>query len=153
MHGRFNMYHRGKSNTFNITWLQEPTAYGIKVAGSLGHGAIYLLGDENGVTYKDNDGNVDTAPTPESLLQVYTGLDLPVSNLHYWLLTRPAPAVPQDVMLNPRGYVVEMQQDLWQITYQNYRKFGDIYLPTRILLKHPDDLRITLSVHDWDIPA
>ncbi len=152
MQGRINIYHRGRSDTLTVTWLEEPTAYGIKLTGPLGYNAVFLLGDENGVTYKDSHGIVDTAPTPESLMQVYTGYDLPISNLRYWVLGQPVPNQAPEIKLNPQGFVIEMQQCGWHVTYQHYRQYGEYFLPTKVLLKHPDDFRVTISIHDWDMP-
>lgn len=151
MHGRMNIQHKGRSDTASIVWLQERTGYGIKLTGPLGQGAVYLLGDKSGVTYKDSEGNTDAAPTPESLLQSHTGYVLPISNLMYWVIGRPVPGMPLELTLNPQGYAIEMQQDEWHIVYQYYRPYGEYTLPTRILLEHPE-FRINLSIHDWYIP-
>ncbi len=148
LHGRVNIRYQGQSNTANIAWVQKRTGYGIKLTGPLGNGAVYLLGDKNGVTYKDSQGRVDSAPTPESLLQSHTGYVLPVSYLQYWVLGRPVPGLTKDLTLNPQGYPIEMKQDIWHITYQYYEPYGAYTLPTKLIITHPD-LKLTLIVDRW----
>lgn len=148
--GRFAVREDRNSSSASITWLQHQGDYGIKIAGPLNAGSVFLIGNPQGITYKDSDGNQDSSPSPEALLQAHTGYILPVSSLRYWVRGMPDPSMDYSVLLNEQGYPTHLRQQNWEITFQYFRDVGNYVLPRKVIMQNPD-LKITLSIHDWAV--
>lgn len=150
MSGRFAIHYERGGDTLNVDWIQYYREYGIKLSGPMNMGAAYLIGDKNGVTYKDGKGHEDHAPSPEAILQAYTGYLLPLSSLRYWLLGMPDPTMINDVTLNPQGYPTQMRQGPWTVDFGYFRSVGEYMLPHRLTMHH-QDFSITLNISDWEL--
>lgn len=150
MSGRFAIHYERGGDALNVDWIQYYRDYGVKLTGPMNIGAAYLVGNKDGVTYRDGKGNVDHAPSPEAILQAHTGYLLPISSLRFWLIGMPDPAMINDVTLNPQGYPIQMRQGPWTIEYGYFRPVGDYLLPHRLNMKHRD-FSITLNIYDWEL--
>lgn len=148
--GRLAFHYERGGDTLNIDWIQFYDDFGVKLSGPLNVGAAYLIGGDNGVTYKDGKGNEDHAPSAEAILQAYTGYLLPISSLRFWVIGRPDPAMLDDETLSPQGYPIQMRQGAWTIDYGYFHPVGEFVLPSKLTLHHPD-FSVTLSIHQWEL--
>ena len=87
--------------------------------------------------------------TPDAVRR-NTGWDLPIQALPYWLKGLPAPEIEVQTMeLDPaRDLLQKLQQDEWQVLYQDYQDFHGYTLPTRLRIQR-GDTAVKIILRDW----
>ena len=139
------------SGTLAVDWRQVGEAYRIELRAPLGAGSVRLSGDQAGVLLQTSDGEEAFARTPGGLLQAYTGYQLPVEALRYWLLGVPVPDYAADQRFGDEGLLDELEQLGWQIDYRGYGQYGELALPTKIFLRNEDGIDVRVVVQRWEL--
>ena len=75
-------------------------------------------------------------------------LDLPVSNLLWWIRGLPAPESRSRITLDSESHLAQLEQDGWKVEYQRYVEQNGYALPERLKL-YGQDLEVTLVIKDW----
>lgn len=149
--GKLGIRSEQNSGSGTLFWLQRQSYYDIRIAGPLGQGASRLTGRSGPggqVTLEvANQGRYE-ADSPERLLLEQTGLNLPVSNLLWWVRGLPVPDSRSDIELDPQGRLLTLAQDGWQLEYDRYATHNGYDLPERIKLQGYD-MDITLVIKSW----
>lgn len=148
--GRFALRHQNQSGSASIRWLNNNNSYAIKIAGPMSQGTMVIASNGEYVVLTDQKGNKNTAPTPEALLNQYTQMDMPVSNLQYWLVGKPVPNTPAETQLNSKGLLKELKQQDWTVRYTQYTKVGKLYMPKKMIIENPD-VKMTFSIQKWNV--
>lgn len=136
------------SGSATLFWLQRQDYYDIRLAGPLGGGAARLTGRPGDILLEVANRGRYQADSPETLLREQLRLDLPVSNLLWWIRGLPAPGSKSRITLDGASHLARLEQDGWQVQYQRYTEQNGYALPERLKL-HGQDLEITLVIKDW----
>ena len=85
----------------------------------------------------------------QSLVREKLGFDLPVENLHYWLLGVPNPASTFDLTRNDQDRAKTLNQAGWNISYDRYMPADGDTLPARMVLT-AGDVRVRIVIDHWN---
>lgn len=141
---------KNDNNTANMKWQQSHSNYNISLFGPLGANSVKLAGRPGKVSMETSDGKKSNASSPESLLAQKTGLQIPVSNLYYWIRGLPVPGSNSQKSYDQYNHLTQLVQQGWTVRYLDYRAVKDIDLPTKIFLSDPT-LSVKIVVSDWNI--
>lgn len=146
--GRVSLTQGAQGWHAGLDWQTSNDRYRLQVSGPLGQGALLLTGNSDGVTLVDSEGRIYTAPDAESLLQQATGWQLPVSGLKYWVRGLAAPESAARATHDDQGYLTELMQSGWTITYQRYHDVSGSAWPAKLRLER-GDLAVRLVIDQW----
>jgi outer membrane lipoprotein LolB len=136
------------SGSATLFWLQRQDYYDIRLSGPLGGGAARLTGRPGDILLEVANRGRYQAASPEALLREQLRLDLPVSNLLWWIRGLPAPDSRSRLTLDGNSHLARLEQDGWQVEYQRYAQQNGYALPERLKL-YGQDLEVTLVIKDW----
>ncbi|MEO7207940.1 MAG: lipoprotein insertase outer membrane protein LolB [Steroidobacteraceae bacterium] len=130
-----------------LTWGQTDTGAEVHLAGPFGIGALALKQTPQGLS-------LNGAPPSDavvSLVQEKLGFDLPIENLHYWLLGVPNPGSTFDLSRNDQDRAKVLSQAGWNIAYDRYMPVAGDLLPARLVLT-AGDVRVRIIIDHWNWP-
>ena len=78
------------------------------------------------------------------------GFDPPLQSLRYWVLGVNDPAMGAERSLDGEHRLVRLQQDGWQVAYDEYMAVQRRWLPRRLTLTH-QQLRLRLVINVWQL--
>ncbi|MGA4448232.1 lipoprotein insertase outer membrane protein LolB [Ectopseudomonas chengduensis] len=136
------------SGSATLFWLQRQDYYDIRLSGPLGGAAARLTGRPGDILLEVSNRGRFRAESPEALLQEQLRLDLPVSNLLWWIRGLPAPESRSRITLDGQSRLAQLEQDGWKVEYQRYTEQNGYALPERMKL-YGQDLEVTLVIKDW----
>ena len=136
------------SGSATLFWLQRQDYYDIRLSGPLGGGAARLTGRPGDILLEVSNRGRFRAESPEALLQEQLRLDLPVSNLLWWIRGLPAPGSRSQLTLDSDSRLAALQQDGWQLQFLDYRDQHGFSLPQRLKAQR-GELQIILVIKDW----
>ena len=136
------------SGSATLFWLQRQDYYDIRLSGPLGGGAARLTGRPGDILLEVANRGRYQAESPEALLREQLRLELPVSNLLWWIRGLPAPDSRSRLTLDGDSHLARLEQDGWQVEYQRYAQQSGYALPERLKL-YGQDLEVTLVIKDW----
>lgn len=136
------------SGSATLFWLQRQDYYDIRLSGPLGGGAARLTGRPGDILLEVANRGRYHAESPEALLREQLRLDLPVSNLLWWIRGLPAPQSRSRITLDGQSHLAQLEQDGWKVEYQRYTEQNGYALPERMKL-YGQDLEVTLVIKDW----
>jgi outer membrane lipoprotein LolB len=131
-------------------WAQQDAGYRIDLIGPLGQGRVRVEGDEQTVRIQTADGQTQTAPNPDALLEQAVGARLPVNGLRYWIRGLPEPGAAPTLQVDADGRLIRLEQNGWTIEYPAYVYAAplSLELPERIVARR-QDLSVKLIIEDW----
>ena len=151
LQGRVNARYQEESHTPRIRWQQNQENYAIRLWGTFNAGATNIQGRPGFVTFEQGS-EVRTASRPEDLILEHLGYELPVSQLEYWIKGVPTPEVQHEMQLGEFNEVLSLEQSGWQISYRDYRLYGDYSLPRRIeMSRDENNISLTFFGLNWSI--
>jgi outer membrane lipoprotein LolB len=136
------------SGSATLFWLQRQDYYDIRLSGPLGGGAARLTGRPGDILLEVSNRGRYRAESPEDLLREQLRLNLPVSNLLWWIRGLPAPDSRSRITLDAESHLAQLEQDGWKVDYQRYTEQNGYALPERIKL-YGQNLEVTLVIKDW----
>lgn len=148
INGKIGIRAPSDSGSATLFWLQRQDYYDIRLSGPLGGGAARLTGRPGDILLEVANRGRFRAESPEALLQEQLRLELPVSNLLWWIRGLPAPDSRSRISLDSDSRLARLEQDGWQVDYLRYTEQNGHTLPERLKLKGAD-LEITLVLKDW----
>lgn len=128
-----------------LNWRQTDHAAEVHLSGPFGIGALVLKQTPEGVS-------LNGAPPSDAVLasvQEKLGFDLPIENLHYWLLGVPNPDSPFELSRNDQDRAKVLSQAGWSIAYDRYLPVADDLLPARLVLT-AGNVRVRIVIDHWD---
>ncbi|HET8700911.1 MAG TPA: lipoprotein insertase outer membrane protein LolB [Nitrococcus sp.] len=140
------------SGSVTVHWRQQGAHYSIGLIAPLGAGSVRLIGDTQRVWLQTSRGESAVAGSARDLLNRYTGYDLPVASLHYWLRGILAPGPVQVQELDPKGRLAFLMQQGWRIRFREYERFSGVELPTALDLQR-DQVEVRLVIWHWGFSA
>jgi len=131
-----------------LNWKQQAKNYVIYLSGPLGIGTVHIYGKPGKFILQNAKGKQFVAKTPEQLVKQQLGWKLPISNLYYWIRGIPVPRVVATGYFDDCHRLTELNQQGWQIYYQNYTRVANLDLPNTIILRYPN-LSVKIIVNRW----
>jgi len=149
--GRIAISTDSENWTASVYWQQQDSAYQLRLNMPLGQGALLLEGDEKGVIMRTADKKTYKAANADALMSDVLKLDLPVTNLRFWIRGLPAPhSAPDRYLLNDKKQLRHLQQEGWFITYLHYVNVEGIVLPKKMFLEN-QSIKVKIAILEWEI--
>ena len=130
-----------------LNWRQADDSAEVHLAGPFGIGAVVLKQTPAGLSYNG-------APPSDAVLaqvQEKLGFDLPIEDLHYWLLGVPNPGSTFELQRNDQDRAKSMSQAGWSVDYDRYLPVSGDLLPAHVVLTR-GDVRVRIVIDHWDWP-
>lgn len=148
--GKLGLRMNGKGQSASFSWINEGPDYHVRLSGPFGQGKVSLEKEAGWVTLKSDEHN-GSAASPEQLMQEALGWSLPISELVHWIKGLPSPDSPvAEARETETGNFEFLQQQGWQIRYDDYRLENGIPLPRKIVASR-ENIRLVLAIKRWDI--
>jgi outer membrane lipoprotein LolB len=128
-----------------LTWRQTDNSAEVHLAGPFGIGALVLKQTPEGLSLN----GAPPSDAVQSLVREKLGFDLPIENLHYWLLGVPNPASTFDLARNDQDRAKALSQAGWTISYDRYMPVAGDMLPARLVLT-AGDVRVRIAIDHWN---
>ena len=146
--GRMGISTPEQSGSGGFVWEQDHQTSQIQLRGPVGVGSLSVSIEGALLRLVARDGTYYDADVAIQQMQNQLGTELPVTQLRFWLIGMPAPGIHQwqDVEQN------QLEQDGWQISYQQWAQRADLRLPLRLVLTR-DEVRIVLVIQTWRLSA
>lgn len=155
LRGRLAVRADDQGGQATLVWRRDGSHHDIRLGGPLGRGMLQLTQDESGAQLQDAEQRIVRAPSAEELLFRYSGWDLPVENLNYWVRGLPVPDVAMEWELNDNGFLKTLRQETWEVQYQEYVLVDGRNLPRRLSLSNPRKtagqpaMQVRLVIERW----
>jgi outer membrane lipoprotein LolB len=130
-------------------WEQRHRQTRLRLSGPVGLNSTTIISDGQRLELQRGDEPArswDISST--DAIAANTGWDLPLQALPYWIKGLPAPAGEVENLLLQQDQAQGFTQDGWQVEYQEYRQFGELALPTRLLISR-GETRVRLILRNW----
>jgi outer membrane lipoprotein LolB len=90
------------------------------------------------------------AQNVEEVTRRMLGYPLPLEGMPWWVIGQSWPSSPVNIVKDAAGRVSSLSQDNWLITYGQWQKINNLWLPKSISLTQ-EDIRIRIHVDKWHI--
>lgn len=132
-----------------VIWQQQKREFQI-VFNSAAGGVMRLSGDHKQVLLETAEKESFTAENADKLIAQVLDVQLPVQNLYYWIRGLPAKSKIELYSLNKDGSLQSLEQENWQIQFLSYTDLGELLLPERLYLQHPD-YKVRIAINRWEL--
>jgi len=155
--GGLNIRQGRQSDSMNLNWAQDQTAFSIQLSGTLGMGAVRIQGDENQVLFEKAGEEPRSLPSLEALGREFMDYDFPAAYLTWWVRGLPVPGLPAQSTLNQQNFLQSLVQNspdgqAYELTFDRYSVVEGMALPTRITLQS-QGVSLRFRVDNWLFPA
>ena len=147
--GAIAVNNNGKGWNASLNWTQKgPNNYSIRLSGPLGGKTVLISKQESNVTYQE-DNRIIKANSEEELLKKKANINLPVSNLYYWVRGIPAPGVVDSSKKDGSDNYEIIKQNGFTIVYSQYTTNSNgVMLPRKIKITK-QNLTIKVVIKSW----
>lgn len=121
LESKIAIQHAGKGHSGRLQWQHAPASDHIQVLSPLGQVVAEIDRTPLSATLIDQQQKRHTADTVEQLTERTLGWFLPLSSLPFWVLGLAQPEHPSQPTYDAEGRLVQLIQDGWLITFQDYR--------------------------------
>lgn len=135
LRGRLAVRVDDRGGQATLSWQRDADRHAIRLNGPFGQGAVRITHDGEGAVLQDAQGRTLTAANAEQLVALYTGWQLPLASLEWWLLGLPVPDRAAERELDEAGRLRDLHQLDWTVHYEAYRSVSGLSLPSRITLR------------------
>jgi outer membrane lipoprotein LolB len=137
----------------SLEWRQQGPSTTLQLSGPLGVNATTVYSDGASLVIRQGEDTHTLDLSDPLEFERRTGWDLPLQALPHWLKGVPAPdlavqylEVGQDPTL-----LQTLQQDDWEVRYQQYARFELFMLPTRLTIQRASTT-LRVIIRDWELP-
>jgi outer membrane lipoprotein LolB len=140
------------NSALQFDWqLQSENDYSLRFIGPIGTGYGTLKTTPAQSVYLAPKGKTYTDSNAEALLTKVTGWQLPVNDLYYWARGLPAPgSTPSLQFDDSHSHLTGLQQDGFDVLFQNYSGVGKVDLPSKLLIQNAD-IKVKIVVTRWQL--
>ncbi len=150
--GRVAVRSGSRAWSARLDWRQRHDRFEILITAPMGQGAARLDGVPGRVVL-ELPGEVPLqAPSPEALLEAYTGMAVPLGGMRFWLVGRPDPAAPATLEWDEGGRLARLEQGGWEVRYRRYEAVEGVDLPGRVDLWN-EKVRVRVVIDGWSLPV
>jgi len=139
---------KDKTQTASMQWQQQQDQFKIEFSGPFGQQGLELTGNNKSATLNIAKEAPITGKNTSAILRKRLGWDLPVENVKYWILGLPSPLSQSKATLKNER-LTALTQDGWNVLYPKYKKFGEHFLPSKIIISK-DDTRFLIAIYKWN---
>lgn len=152
--GRVAIRQGDKGTQATLVWAQHGADARLRLSGPFGAGALRVALEGQVLSIEDSQGTRLSGPDAELALADMLGFAPPIATLRWWLLGLPAPESPALQTRDGAGRLSSLQQDGWQVEYQEYRDEslaqGRAAMPRRLRATR-DMLDLRLVIDNWTL--
>ena len=129
-----------RHETATIYWRRRGPSSRIDLFGAFGVGRVRISEDPQGaVLVKDKVDSIKGQSADEVLYRTL-GWHVPFKQMGYWLRGLPEPELPVTIILDKYGRLDKLIQSGWQVSFLQYRIYGDLELPRKLYLAADPDM-------------
>jgi outer membrane lipoprotein LolB len=147
--GKVTIQQKTQDISAELVWEQNNNTYDVHLFGPFGSNMVRIFGDlQNAslITYSENETISHNA---RYLLKEKTGLDLPVTDLYYWVRGLPAPKLHATLHFDTYNHLTSLEQDGFKIQYLNYTAVNNrVDLPSLLAITGKNT-SVRISIKDW----
>lgn len=136
-----------EAGTANLDWVQLGPHTHLEISGPLGLQATRIHSDGQHLHISRGEEETRVDLSSPGAVRAYTGWDIPVDALVWWLRGLPSPHSPARQSVD-QGLLRTLDQDGWSIRFDSYVESGDFRLPRRLDLER-GDTSARLLIRDW----
>ena len=133
-----------------VHWRQQGDDAVIDLSGPLGLGAAHIVQSGSILSVTNAQGVAYHGPPAGEQLASTLGFDPPLASLRYWVLGVSDPSPVTARVLDAQQRLVRLQQQGWQIDYEQYSQVQDQWLPHRVSITQ-GRYRLKLVVNSWQL--
>jgi outer membrane lipoprotein LolB len=152
--GRAAIRQGDKGTQATLNWSQQGADAKLRLSGPFGAGAVRVWLEGPVLSIEDSHGTRLSGPDAEEALSDLLGFAPPIATLRWWLLGLPAPDSQAVQTRDEAGRLTRLQQDGWQVEYQEYRdeplEQGLTAMPRRLRATR-DTLDLRLVIDRWTL--
>jgi outer membrane lipoprotein LolB len=149
--GRVAVNYDGRAFSSGVRWQHLAERDEIWLLTPLGQALGHIVGDADGALFTAADRSQYRAGDIGSLTRRALGWELPVERLAWWVRGEAvADGAIEDVARDPRGRLIRLRQDGWEITYAYRSPEESDSLPQRLELVR-DTHNIRLLIDNWRV--
>jgi outer membrane lipoprotein LolB len=145
LESKIAIQHAGKGHSGRLLWQHATELDQLQLLSPFGQQVAVIERTAQQASLIDQQQRTHTAPNVETLTQELLGWSLPLTGLPYWAIGLPAPDTPAQTQYAPSGYLRELVQDGWQLSYDDYRPLteaqADNQAVSNIVLPYSIDLQ------------
>jgi outer membrane lipoprotein LolB len=132
-----------------LRWTQDGRQTRMSLDGPLGAGGVQVTSDGTDLSIVTSRGEKLNSDAARAELTNRLGFDPPIASLRYWILGVPQPDQPAQEALDPQQRLATLQQNGWQIEYNDYMPVNGEWLPSRLTLQR-EGVRLRVIVDGWN---
>jgi outer membrane lipoprotein LolB len=154
--GRFELNGRLAASNGNdafsagVHWRQQGDGAVIDLSGPLGLGAAHIVQSGSSLSVTNAQGVVYRGSPAGEQVASTLGFDPPLASLRYWVLGASDPSPVTSQVLDAQQRLTRLQQQGWQIDYEQYSLVQDQWLPRRLSITQ-GHYRLKLVVNSWQL--
>lgn len=133
-----------------VHWRQRGDEAVIDLSGPLGLGAAHIVESGSSLNVTNAQGVLYRGPPAGEQVAATLGFDPPLASLRYWVLGASDPSAVEGQVLDAQQRLTRLQQQGWQIDYQQYSLVRDQWLPRRLSIAQ-GRYRLKLVVNSWQL--
>ena len=146
--GRLGVVTNPRGFSGAIDWQHQIDSDNIDVYSPLGGKVANIVKMPSGVTLTTQDGHSIKALDAQTLTETTLGWRLPLSGLSDWALGKPTASIIKTSTWDEQGRLLTLNQDGWDISYENYTENNGLFLPNKIVLKS-EKVNLKLLIDKW----
>ncbi len=156
LRGRLAVRTDSQGGQASLVWQRDAGRQTIRLNGPLGRGVVRVIQDESGAHLTDASGNTAVAADAAELLLRFTGWELPMASLDWWVRGLPVPDVAATRELDGAGRLTRLHQQGWDVEFGHYAPVDpSLILPDRLLLRRHSGingpaLEVRLVIDRWE---
>lgn len=134
-----------------VDWSQVGPNYRIKFKAPIGTQYIIISKlDDGKYRLVSHEGRLEEASSVEDILLREVGWSISLNGFESWVKGIPYGLKRDAFILNKYRKLEQLNQDGWEITYDIYKRYKNLYLPTRVNFEHKSKgIRIKLLIRNW----
>lgn len=156
LRGRLAVRADSQGGQASLAWQRDAGRQSIRLNGPLGRGVVRVTQDESGAHLTDASGKTAEAADAAELLLRFTGWELPMASLDWWVRGLPVPDVAARRELDDEGRLARLHQQGWDVEFGHYAQIEpSLALPDRLFLRRASGandpaLEVRLVIDRWE---
>ena len=146
--GKISLDDGDQGGSGRLQWDAQPEKSTLDFHGAMGRGAWHLQISPQGAVLREANGDEQSAPGVNELIQDRMGWPIPVDALQWWVRGLAAPGVIENEVFDAEGLLLSLDQFGWRVDFNRYEVIDGLSLPKR-LNAHRDNYRVKLAISRW----
>ena len=131
-----------------LRWRQDHDTATLDLSAPLGFGAAHIEQSADDLKVTSSRGVTLQQAAASEELAATLGFEPPLRSLRYWVLGASDPTFASQETIDDQQRLTHLEQDGWQIDYEQYTAVGGQWLPQRLTVTR-QSLRLKLVVNSW----